>query len=56
LIKRKETQEEEYSNHSDNEVDNYCYDGIINNNGSTQEYNEKVLNYLKFLKGEENAG
>lgn len=47
FIDRFEAESKEQSNHADNEVKDYNYDIIINNNGNLQELKNEVDNFLK---------
>ena len=51
LIKRKETDEQEYENDSDNDVENYTYDYVFHNDDpldiSMEHFNELISNILE---------
>lgn len=50
LLVKKENLEENFSNDSDRNVNNYEYDFIIENNGTLEELEQKAIDFLKELK------
>lgn len=56
LMRRPALNETPTSNHADAEVENYCYDYIIINDGTLEDLKHKAANFLESVQEEKNEG